>query len=151
MLSRVHMLALVAVLALSTAALAGGFWITTHSANAPLAAKIADAAVLVEVGGCANPADAKLTGTAEGIVNGKRQSVALQFVPTSNPKVFVVKKTWPAQGAWVLAITGMYSGHDSNQFVELGSNGKYRAQAISKAEITAKVDAALRVAAAKAT
>lgn len=51
------------------------------------------------------PTPRDLVGSAEGIVNGQRQSVALRFDPTSQPGVFAVRRQWPAQGAWVLKIT----------------------------------------------
>lgn len=46
-----------------------------------------------------------LTGTAEGLVNGARRSVALQFEPTKSPTVFAVRRQWPSDGAWLLRIS----------------------------------------------
>ncbi|HEX6808656.1 MAG TPA: hypothetical protein VF118_11755 [Gemmatimonadaceae bacterium] len=51
------------------------------------------------------PTTRDLTGTAEGIVNGQRQSVALRLDPTAQPGVFAVRRQWPEQGAWMLEIT----------------------------------------------
>lgn len=51
------------------------------------------------------PTRRDLTGTAEGIVNGQRKSVALRLDPTSQPGVFAVRRQWPTQGSWMLEIT----------------------------------------------
>jgi hypothetical protein len=47
---------------------------------------------------------ADITGTAEGIVDGKRQSIQLHFDGTSRPDVFGVRRQWPTEGSWVLRI-----------------------------------------------
>jgi len=46
-----------------------------------------------------------LSGSAEGIVNGARRTVALRFDATSEPGVFALRRQWPADGAWLLRIT----------------------------------------------
>lgn len=51
------------------------------------------------------PSTRDLTGTAEGLVNGKRQSVEVRLDATSQPGVFAVRRQWPTQGAWMLTIT----------------------------------------------
>jgi len=45
-----------------------------------------------------------LTGTAEGLVNGARRSVALRFDATSRPNVFGLTRQWPTEGSWVVRI-----------------------------------------------
>src|SRR3989442_16030603 len=45
-----------------------------------------------------------VTGTAEGIVNGARQSVTLEFTETSRDGVHALKRTWPTEGTWTLVI-----------------------------------------------
>ncbi len=130
----------------------GGFWITTHSGASPLAAKIPGTAVVIAVEGCANPKDATLAGTAEGLVGGRRQSVKLEFTPTSKPGVFAVKKQWPTEGVWVLSITGAYVGHTSRQLVELLPNHQYKAQpVIPKENLAGRIEQALRGLAGRAT
>ena len=51
------------------------------------------------------PSTRDLTGTAEGIVNGQRQSIELRLDATSQPGVFAVRRQWPTQGSWMLEIT----------------------------------------------
>ena len=104
---RIHAKALSAVvlfLFAGAAVAGGGFWITTYSPRAPIAAGIPDAVVVVGSDGCGGGAGATLSGTAEGLVNGKRQSVALLLTPTPKPGIFAVRRQWPSEGAWVLVM-----------------------------------------------
>ncbi len=43
-----------------------------------------------------------LIGTAEGLANGQRRSVALRFTSTDTSNVFGIQKTWDNSGVWVL-------------------------------------------------
>jgi hypothetical protein len=53
--------------------------------------------------GVSNASD--VTGTAYGLVDGKRQTVPLEFNATSRPGVLSVRRSWPAEGAWVLRVS----------------------------------------------
>lgn len=46
-----------------------------------------------------------MSGTAFGLVDGKRQTVPLEFGATNRPGVFSVRRSWPAAGAWVLRVS----------------------------------------------
>lgn len=46
-----------------------------------------------------------VTGTAEGIVDGKRQTVELKFESTSRTGVFALRKQWATEGTWLIAVT----------------------------------------------
>ncbi len=114
-----------AALALSSIAVAGGgFWISTYSGRAPIAAGIPDAVVVVAAEGCGGGAGATLTGTAEGLINGKRQSVAVAVTSTSKPGVFVVRKQWPSEGVWVLLVTAHRGSISTSTLVELRGDGE---------------------------
>jgi hypothetical protein len=68
-----------------------------------------------------------LTGTAEGLVNGKRQSLKLNFDKTARPGRFALRKQWPGEGPWVLVIRTGEAGDSDYQataIVEIGSNGQ---------------------------
>src|SRR5207245_1757935 len=39
-----------------------------------------------------------VTGTAEGVVNGERRSLKLDFAGTSREGVYALKRTWPTEG-----------------------------------------------------
>lgn len=46
-----------------------------------------------------------LTGSAEGIENGRRRSIALRFDSTAQPGVFAVRRQWPEGGNWLIRIS----------------------------------------------
>jgi hypothetical protein len=54
---------------------------------------------------CDNEASVRITGTAEGVVNGVRQSVTLKLAALPTPGVHAVQQQWP-DGQWVLHLTG---------------------------------------------
>jgi len=149
-MAKIRSLGVVWALALmgATSALAGGFWLSTYSPTAPVASHISGAVVVVAAEGCHNPAAAVLSGAAEGLVKGKRRSVTLEFTPTGKPGVYAVKKQWPNEGAWVLAITGKYLGGQSSLVVELEPNGKFRAEPAGK-NLASRIESALEALAAK--
>lgn len=51
-----------------------------------------------------------LSGTAEGIVNGKRQSLPLDIRRLTQTGMYAVRFQKPAQGSWVLVITSKQNG-----------------------------------------
>src|ERR1044071_5439515 len=74
------------------AALAGGFQLAVEApASGDERAK--DAALLVRPYGCHTPADANVTATAEGIVNGRRQSIPLELTPDEKG-VYAITQQW---------------------------------------------------------
>ncbi|MFY9554950.1 MAG: hypothetical protein WAV47_09595, partial [Blastocatellia bacterium] len=73
--------------------------------------------------GCHQPADAKLSATAEGLINGKRRSIPLELHGVGSG-VYAIKQEWPSEGAWVIALTGDYNSMTSSVLVRLGENGQ---------------------------
>jgi hypothetical protein len=56
---------------------------------------------------CDNVAAVQITGTAEGLVNGVRQSVALSLIPVNEAQgVYAVQQQWSGIGHWVLQLNG---------------------------------------------
>lgn len=51
------------------------------------------------------PSASDISGSAEGLVNGTRRTIALHFDATTRPGVFAVRKQWPNEGTWVVRIT----------------------------------------------
>lgn len=82
---------------------AGGFRLEIGNPKANPAAK-KDAVVLARLTSCQNPADAKLTVTAEGVVDGKRQTIALKADSLGQPGLWSINRTWPAEGKWVVNV-----------------------------------------------
>lgn len=136
--------------ALAPVASAGGFYVSVER-PAKGDAEVKEAVLLVRAYGCHKPEDANLTATAEGIVNGKRQSIPVQLTKTSKG-VFAIKQQWAANGVWVLNISGVYLGATRSLLVELGANGKLHTGDDSKVSAlkadrkftTAEIDSALQ-------
>ena len=51
---------------------------------------------------CENPAALKVTAWAEGLVDGKRQTLPLSLKKTGKSGVFQFARNWPATGEWVI-------------------------------------------------
>src|SRR4051812_24128258 len=65
-----------------------------------------------------------VTGTAEGVVNGKRESVRLDIRAGSQPGMYVVRWQRPAVGRWVLVInSGIQGVTDATAIVEISPTG----------------------------
>ena len=110
------------LLAIASPALAGGFQLSveTPGSGDP---QLKDVVLIARTYGCHQPADAKLSATAEGFVNGDRKSLPLELRSIASG-VFAIKQQWPSEGKWVIALTGAYNGMTSSVLVEVGPNGK---------------------------
>ena len=65
-----------------------------------------------------------VTGTAEGVVDGKRQSMRLDIRPGSQTGTYVVRWQKPATGRWVLVINSGNQGIvDATAVVEISNSG----------------------------
>ncbi len=68
-----------------------------------------------------------VSGSAEGLVNGARRTVSLEFKSTSRPGVYALHKQWPDDGVWTLVLSvrqGEGPGSVAQASVELGANGQ---------------------------
>src|SRR5439155_14076645 len=110
--SKVLRLALAAVVVMAGAQwlFAGGFFLTIGNPVAANAPQAKGAVLVVRPDGCHEPAKARITGTAEGMVNGSRRSVPLRLVTLPTPGVYAVNREWPTEGVWVVNLTGAYLG-----------------------------------------
>ena len=134
------------VLGSALAATAGGFWISIQNPSTVKDAVARNAVVLIRADGCHNPADATVTGSAEGLVNGVRRSIPLKLDPVSQPGTYAVAPQWPADGVWVLKFNGHYLGRDVGALVRLAPQ-KFEKQSaeLFQRKITAEdVDASLK-------
>lgn len=131
-------LTLFMILAFAPGALAGGFYLSVEipPTDNP---QFKDAVLLVRPYGCKKPSDATVSATAEGVVKGERRTVPLRLTSISEG-VYAIRQEWPAEGAWVLAINGTYSGHDTGVLVRLGANGRVEPKSqSSKHEVNAQI------------
>jgi hypothetical protein len=66
-----------------------------------------------------------VTGTAEGIVDGRRQSMPLDIRRLTQVGMYAVRWQKPAQGTWVLVITSKQNGsHAATALVTIDSQGQ---------------------------
>lgn len=98
-------LAAALTLALSSAAHAGPPWISIELPANPHHPSSRNASMLVRAYHHSASLNAPLTGTAEGIVDGKRVSLPLVLRPTNQTGVFAMTTPLPKGGTWIMAIT----------------------------------------------
>jgi hypothetical protein len=68
--------------------------------------KLKGAVLVVRAVVCDDLTTVRITGTAEGMINGQRQSVGVRLIETRTPGVYAVQQQWPAEGHWVLHLAG---------------------------------------------
>ena len=117
-----------AAAALAVFAFADGFTFTIGSSVASQDFHFKMAAFVFRTDGC-DPAKAQVSGTAEGLVNGERRSLALKVAATSKPGVYAVIQNWPAEGAWVVNLKGSCEGANAGALVPMGPHGFIRESA----------------------
>lgn len=118
--------ALVTALTLTafSTALAGPPWIAIEYPANPFDRTSRDAFLTVRTYHHGDLMATTVTGTAEGVVNGKRQSVPLDIRPGSQTGMYVVRWQRPAVGRWVLVInSGMQGVIDATAVVEISPTG----------------------------
>jgi hypothetical protein len=100
----------------------GGFQISVETPARSSDPQLKEAVLIARTYGCHQPADAKLSASAEGFVDGNRKSLPLELRSIGSG-VYAINKQWPSEGTWVLTLTGAYNGMISSVLVELGPNG----------------------------
>lgn len=107
-------------------ALAGPPWISIELPANPLDRTTRGAFLLVHTYHHERMLDMPLQGRAEGMVNGQRRSIELQFEKTSRDGVFALRRTWPEQGSWVLVIRTLPEDGGATALVSIASDGEVR-------------------------
>lgn len=104
--------------------------------------------LVVRPGGCADPASAQISATAEGIVNGARRSVPLKLSALPTPGVHAVPKDWANGGVWIVNLVGRCAGKTAGAIVSVvGPNAEYRREAVKhlpQPATASEIDASLR-------
>ena len=124
MFARIRTLSLAALCAavLATPALgrtAGPPWISIEYPVNPHDQSMRGAFLLVHVFHHSTPIVYPVEGTAEGMVNGERRTIKLEFTETSRTGVYGLRRQWPTQGVWTLVIKD-----GATAVVELGADGE---------------------------
>jgi len=145
------------LLAIASPALAGGFQLSVETPTGSTDPQLKDVVLIARTYGCHQPADAKLSASAEGFVDGNRKSLPLELRSIGSG-VYAIKQQWPSEGTWVLALSGAYNGMISSVLVELGPNGRVlpgtrlqegylkgaHARGVRRAWVAEDIDSALR-------
>ena len=127
-------------------ALAQAFTFTIGSPVASQDYQTKSAAFVFRTDGCAEPAKAQISGTAEGLVKGVRRSVALNVMPASRPGVFAVFQNWPAEGEWVVNLKGACANASAGAIIPVGPKGFIRESSkfFARPATDAEIEASLR-------
>ncbi len=126
--------------------LARGFTFSVGNAVASQDFRFKSAAFALRTENCAEPAKAKISATAEGLVNGARRSIVLHVMPASKPGVYAVDQNWPPGGIWVVSLRGTCAGESAGAIVPFGPKGILRdaAKFFPHPASDAEVDASLK-------
>ncbi|HEV8398474.1 MAG TPA: hypothetical protein VGQ18_01425 [Gemmatimonadales bacterium] len=127
MFARIRTLSLVALLsgALATPALAKPPWISIEYPVNPYDASLRGVYLVVHTFIHRSPYAVRLTGTAEGVVNGERRTIPLEFKETAQMAVYTLAQSWPSEGVWTLVIrAGEAPGMVATALVEIGTDGE---------------------------
>lgn len=119
-------LALLAALTLvaSTPAIAGPPWIAIEYPANPFDAGTRGALLTVRTYHHGEIMSYDVSGTAEGIVDGRRQTMPLDIRRVSQIGMYAVRFQKPAQGTWMLVITARQNGsHMATALVSIDSKG----------------------------
>ncbi len=122
---------------------AGGFFLQVGNPEANAEARKMGAVVVIKAVGCHDLARAKVTANAIGMVNGQRQSIALDVKALSAAWEFGLAQQWPKQGKWVIQVAGKNHGQFTNTPICLGPEGidrlpaKFNMQAFPSADVDA--------------
>jgi hypothetical protein len=136
----------IATFAVAAPALAEGFTFNIGSPVASQDFRFKAAAFALRIEGCAEPAKAQISATAEGIVKGERRSVALRVMRASKPGVFAVDQNWPTQGEWVVNLHGVCASESAGAIVPFGPKGFLRESSkfFPRPATAAEIDASLK-------
>jgi hypothetical protein len=92
-------------LALAFAALpvfAGALTLQLDDVKTDPEASAQNAAVVAHITACHSAEKTTVTAFAEGMANGKRQTISLKVIPLSQPGSFAVTHQWPHDGIWAV-------------------------------------------------
>jgi hypothetical protein len=136
------------ILTSAVAALAFGqtFTFTIGSPVAAQDGRSKLAAFVFRTEGCADPTKASVDGTAEGLIQGARKSVALKLEPMSTPGVYAVFPIWGPDGDWVVRLHGTCAAASAGALIPIGPGGFNRASSkfFQRAPTVQELDAALQ-------
>ena len=60
------------------------------------------AVLVARITACHSPEKTTVSATAEGVLNGARESIPLKVISLSTPGTFAIAREWPQQGTWAI-------------------------------------------------
>jgi hypothetical protein len=84
--------------------MAGGFALQLGKPSTNPEAQAKNAVLVVRGYSCVAQEKTTVSATAEGIVNGKHQSIPLKLVPLSGESTYALTREWPTEGKWVITL-----------------------------------------------
>jgi hypothetical protein len=96
--------ALLIAFATAMSLVAGGFALQLGKPSANREAQAKNAVLVVRGYACATREKTTVSAMAEGIVNGKRESIPLKLVPLSGESTYALTRQWPSGGKWVITV-----------------------------------------------
>jgi hypothetical protein len=75
---------------------------------------------------CADPANAQISATAEGLVNGVRSSLPVTPIGAGSPGVYLVAQSWPAEGVWAVSLSATCGSARAGVIVPVSNQGFVR-------------------------
>jgi hypothetical protein len=103
--------------------LAGGFFLQVGNPEANAEARKMGAAVVIKAVGCHDPANAKVTATAIGVVNGQRRTIQLEVKALREAGEYALTQQWPKEGKWVIQVVGKNDEQFTNTLIGAGPDG----------------------------
>ncbi|HEX9565802.1 MAG TPA: hypothetical protein VF981_17615, partial [Gemmatimonadaceae bacterium] len=104
---------------------AGPPWVSIEYPVNPYDASTREAFLLVHAFHHGTPMAFPVSGTAEGLVNGARRTVKLDFRSTSRTGVYALNRQWAESGVWTLMIHVAQGPEDRvTALVDIGANGQ---------------------------
>jgi hypothetical protein len=124
----------------------GGFWLQLGNPEASSEARRTNAVVTIKATGCHDPAAAKVTATAIGMVDGQRRSIVLKLDKLSEPGAYALSQQWPKEGKWVIELTARNDEQFTNTLLSAGPQGvdRLHAKSAMKEFAAADVEALLK-------
>jgi MYXO-CTERM domain-containing protein len=121
-----YLLPVAAVLTIANPVSAGPPWISSEFPANPFHADTKGALMLVHAFHHGVARQFPMTGVAEGLVNGRRQTIPLQVERTYREGVYAVRGDLPKNGNWALVITmtDTDTNASANLLATLGADGQ---------------------------
>src|SRR5262245_63440909 len=105
MRTTIRLAAFASLLAVTAFVKSGPPWISIEYPANPYDSGSRGAFLLVHAFHHGTPVGYPVAGTAEGLVNGARRTISLEFKSTSRPGVYALNKQWPDDGVWTLLVS----------------------------------------------